>query len=81
MGSDPFYRGKNNVNFIPVVAANTNDLKILEDAVKEKLMEWRLRSPANRITEWTAGISKEEIINEIISAATELNISYKVLCT
>jgi len=71
--------GKNNVNYIPVVAVKSDDLKAIEDAVKEKLIEWRLRSPANRITEWTVGISKEQIIDEILSATVQLKIDHKVL--
>lgn len=74
-----YYRtfGENNVNFIPIASLEDGDNA--EKAVKLKLSPWCLRSPSNRLTEWTAGIGKNEMIVLIKSAITELEIQHTIL--
>jgi len=71
--------GERNVNFIPIASVKRIDLKQAEDAVKNALSHWRLRSPANRLTEWTSGISEKEMIQEILSVLKQLDIEHKPL--
>lgn len=76
-----YYRtfGKENVNFIPVVALDANDIAEAEKKIKKRLVRWRIKSPSNRLTEWTQGINSEEIKNIIISVIQELDIPYEVI--
>lgn len=71
--------GEENVNFIPVVTVNISDLAGAEKSVKNRLSKWRLRSPSNRITEWTQGISDNEMKEEIMLAIRELGIEHEAL--
>jgi len=71
--------GKQNVSFTPIVTVEIKDLKKAENAVKLKLYKWRIRSPSNRLTEWTRGINESEMVQEILLAIRQLGIEHKVL--
>lgn len=74
-----YYRtfGESNVNFMPIVAVEDGDHA--EKAVKSKLSPWCLRSPRNRLTEWTAGIETNEMIELIKSVMSEQKIQHTIL--
>ncbi len=76
-----YYRtfGEENVNFIPVVALDADDIVKAEKKIKKRLARWRIKSPSNKLTEWTQGIDSEDIKNIIISTVQEMGIPYEVI--
>jgi hypothetical protein len=71
--------GAHNVNFLPVIAVADADR--VEAVLKHSLLPWRLRPPAGRLTEWTAGIEAADIIGVIVEAVCDLDIPHTVLRT
>lgn len=66
-----------NVNFYPVIAVG--DTERAERAVASALRPWCLRSPNNRLTEWTAGIETDEMVDKIVYAVESTGLQFLML--
>ena len=54
--------GERNVNFYVIALVAEQELDVAETRVLAQLQKFRQRSPSNRVTEWLAGISLNEVI-------------------
>ena len=71
--------GEPNVTFMPIV--EVSDIDAAERVLKHAFLPWRLRSPAGRLTEWTAGIETKDMIAMILETVNRLDLPHKALTT
>lgn len=68
--------GAEHVKFQPI--AYTEDLRTAERVILHALLQWRIRSPSNRRTEWLDGISATEAQRRAIAALRAAGVAFSL---
>jgi len=66
--------GEQHVQFRPI--AYTDEPRAAERVIMRALLEWRLRSPAGRRTEWLGGITADEAERVVLAALRGAGIAF-----
>jgi hypothetical protein len=69
--------GERNVNFIPIII--TKEIDEAEKAIMKELDGFRVKNPvSNRKTEWLLGITRDRVIEIVVTNIYKSNISYSI---